>query len=88
MVTRYDTSEVRDTAFEMMHIQAVFDHRLDPGGLTRTAARVMARRQRRWLLLNTIADVLTHSFEKPGSHTAPTALHLWSHPLQPSVVKT
>ncbi|CVL12183.1 uncharacterized protein FPRN_02127 [Fusarium proliferatum] len=31
MVTRYDTSEVRDTAFEMMHVQGVFDHRLDPG---------------------------------------------------------
>ncbi|CZR37510.1 uncharacterized protein FPRO_02229 [Fusarium proliferatum ET1] len=43
---------------------------------------------RRFNKLNTIADVLTHSFEKPGSHTAPTALHLWSHPLKPSVVKT
>ncbi|VTT79826.1 unnamed protein product [Fusarium fujikuroi] len=40
IVARYDTSELRDTTLEMIHVQDVFEPRLDPGSLTRTATRV------------------------------------------------
>ncbi|CCT65055.1 uncharacterized protein FFUJ_05251 [Fusarium fujikuroi IMI 58289] len=57
-ITRYDNSELLDTALEMMHVQDVFEHRRDLGALCED-------RHPYWF--NTNADTLARSIKKPGS---------------------